>query len=142
MSDYRYSQRFLKFLPATFIISQTLFAQPITQDVIPYQMTGADRYKVQFDSQVKPIVINQIHSWVMTVRTDDGRCVEGAVITVDGGMPEHDHGLPTVPQVRPGLNDCEYLIEGLRFHMAGLWELSFTIAVDDKTDTLMVALEL
>ncbi|MFT7221588.1 MAG: hypothetical protein ACI8Z1_003210 [Candidatus Azotimanducaceae bacterium] len=69
-------------------------------------------------------------------------CVEGAEITVDGGMPEHRHGLPTAPLVRPGENDCEYLVEGLRFHMAGRWELKFTINFGDKTDTLTVYLDL
>ena len=111
-------------------------------DEIPSQSTVADYYEVRFDSQSKPIVINQIQSWVMYLQTGDGLCVEGAEITVVGGMPEHNHGLPTAPLVRPGENDCEYLVEGLRFHMAGRWELNFKIKAGDKTDTLMVSLDL
>jgi hypothetical protein len=34
------------------------------------------------------------------------------------------------------------LVEGLRFHMAGRWELNFNIKAGDKTDTLMVSLDL
>jgi hypothetical protein len=30
----------------------------------------------------------------------------------------------------------------LRFHMAGRWELNFKIKAGDKTDTLMVSLDL
>jgi hypothetical protein len=140
--DFRYWRQLLGWLPASFIISYALLAQSMASDDIPYQLTDADHFEVRFDGQLKPIVINQIQSWIMYVQTDDGLCVKGAEITVDGGMPVHQHGLPTVPLVRPGANDCEYLVEGLRFHMAGHWELKFRIQAGDKTDTLTVSLDL
>ena len=140
--DFPYRRQLLGWLPAYFILSHAVLAQPMASDDIPFQLIVADHYEVRFDSQLKPIVINQIQSWVMYVQTDDGLCVKGAEITVVGGMPEHNHGLPTAPLVRPGANDCEYLVEGLRFHMAGRWELYFKIKAGDKTDTLMVSLDL
>ena len=141
-SDFRYRRQLLGWLPAYFILSHAVLAQPMASDDTPFQLTVADHYEVRFDSQLKPIVINQIQSWVMYLQTDDGLCVKGAEITVVGGMPEHNHGLPTAPLVRPGANDCEYLVEGLRFHMAGRWELNFKIKAGDKTDTLTVSLDL
>ena len=141
-SDFRYRRELLGWLPASFILFHALLAQPMASEIIPDQLTDADHFEVQFDSQLKPIVINQIQSWVMYVQTTDGLCVKGAEITVDGGMPVHRHGLPTVPLVRPGANDCEYVVEGLRFHMAGHWELKFRIKAGDKTDTLTVPLDL
>src|SRR5262245_28595617 len=51
-----------------------------------------------------------------------GRPVEGARITVDGGMPEHGHGLPTQPQVQGSVGGGLYDIEGVRFSMGGWWE--------------------
>jgi hypothetical protein len=141
-SDFRYRRQLLGWLPASFIIFHAFLAQPMASDDMPFQLTGADHFEVRFDSLYKPIVINQIQSWVMYVRTDDGLCVKEAEITVDGAMPEHRHGLPTVPLVRPGANDCEYLVEGLRFHMGGHWELKFRIKAGDETDTLTVSLDL
>ena len=130
----------LGWLPVYFLLSVAI-GQPAAGDIAS-QSTVAGHYEVRFDSQPKPIVINQIQSWVMSVQTGDGLCVKGAEITVIGGMPEHNHGLPTAPLVRPGANDCEYLVEGLRFHMSGRWELSFNIKVGAKTDILMVSLDL
>ena len=141
-ADFRDRWRLLGWLPVYFILSHVVFAQPVAADEIPFQSTVAGHYEVRFDSQPKPIVINQIQSWVMSVRTGDGLCVKGAEITVVGGMPEHNHGFPTAPLVQPGANDCEYLVEGLRFHMSGRWEMSFNIKAGAKTDTLMVSLDL
>jgi hypothetical protein len=56
-----------------------------------------------------------------------GRPVEAAAITIDGGMPQHGHGLPTRPRVTRGLGDGVYEIEGVRFNMGGWWE--FTVAI-------------
>ena len=56
-----------------------------------------------------------------------GRPIDGAQIAVDGGMPEHGHGLPTRPRVTKNLGDGVYEIEGLRFSMGGWWELRLAI---------------
>jgi hypothetical protein len=56
-----------------------------------------------------------------------GRPVEDATIAVDGGMPEHSHGLPTQPRVKRHLGGGVYEIEGLRFSMGGWWELKLAI---------------
>ena len=79
---------------------------------------------------------NEIHSWVLTLQDADGRPVEGAEITVGGGMPQHDHGLPTTPQVTKYLGDGRYLVEGLQFHMAGWWELTFDISAAGTQDSI------
>lgn len=69
-----------------------------------------------------------------------GRPVENASISVDGGMPEHGHGLPTQPQVQRSLGGGMYDIEGLRFSMGGWWELKLAIdspaGADDVTFNL------
>lgn len=102
---------------------------------------GAE-FRVSYTSELEPIVINRIHGWVLHVETASGEPVADARITVDGGMPEHDHGLPTAPEVTRNLGDGDYLIEGLRFHMNGYWELEFTITAGDETDAVVVPLTL
>ena len=102
----------------------------------------SDRFQVSFESDLKPIVINQIHQWIIQVQTLDGVPVTKAEISIDGGMPDHDHGLPTDPQVTGNLGDGRYRVEGLRFHMQGQWELKITIRVDNKEDVVTIFLEL
>jgi hypothetical protein len=53
--------------------------------------------------------------------------VAQARIQVDGGMPQHGHGLPTKPQVTRELPDGGYLIEGMKFSMTGWWEIKLAI---------------
>ncbi len=87
-------------------------------------------------------VINRMHSWVLRVETESGDPVEGAEIEVDGGMPAHDHGLPTRPRVTEELGDGYYRLDGVRFHMGGSWEMVFTIRTDGAEDTVVLLLTL
>ena len=91
-------------------------------------------YQVSISSQLDPIAINRIHNWTLYLETADGQPVENAEITVDGGMPQHDHGLPTAPQVTQDLGNGDYLVEGLRFHMDGWWEIKFVIKSAGQSD--------
>jgi len=100
------------------------------------------RYELSFSSELEPIPINQLHRWTLTVRDQDGEPVDGAVITVDGGMPLHNHGLPTRPRVTRSLGAGRYLLEGMRFHMQGRWELLIVIDSENGTDTVPVTLDL
>jgi hypothetical protein len=68
--------------------------------------------------------------------------VDGVAITIDGGMPQHGHGLPTQPRVTRALGNGEYVIEGVRFNMGGWWELQLAIAGDAGTDTVTFNLAL
>jgi hypothetical protein len=78
----------------------------------------------------------------VSVKDAKGQVVDGAAITVDGGMPQHGHGLPTQPRVTKSLGNGEYVIEGVRFNMGGWWELKLAIAGDAGTDTVTFNLAL
>ena len=99
------------------------------------------RFKVSYQSQLNPVVINQIHAWQLHVTDADGRPVTGADIAVKGGMPAHNHGLATSPAIEPGDNG-DYLLQGLRFHMMGYWELNLTINDDGVRDEVVIPLTL
>lgn len=75
------------------------------------------RYVVQLDPPAAPPAINQIHAWQIKVSSPDGEPVHNARIAVDGGMPQHGHGLPTRPQVTREFADGTYLMEGMKFSM-------------------------
>jgi hypothetical protein len=93
-------------------------------------------YRASYTSEVVPLPVNQIHIWTLHVETADGEPVENATITVDGGMPAHGHGLPTVPQITDYLGDGNYRVEGMKFNMPGAWVITFTIEMDGQEDTV------
>ena len=100
-------------------------------------------FRVTAVSEVVPVPVNEIHHWRLRVETGDGQPVSNARIVIYGGMPEHQHGLPTVPRVTRELGAGEYLVEGMKFNMPGLWELKLTVWAGEATDqvTFEVVLE-
>ena len=72
----------------------------------------------------------------------DGRAVEGATLAIDGGMPEHGHGLPTRPRMTRVLGNGGYEVEGVRFNMGGWWEFKVTITSERGADTVTFNLSL
>ncbi|MGI9305131.1 MAG: FixH family protein [Gammaproteobacteria bacterium] len=104
--------------------------------------TGAGLFQVSFDSKLDPIAINQIHSWVVHVRTDEGLPVDDAKISVVGGMPQHHHGMPTVPTATQYLGNGDYLVEGMKFHMNGQWQVTVTVDKLGRNDSVTFDLEL
>lgn len=78
----------------------------------------------------------------VAVKDAKGQVVDGAAITVDGGMPQHGHGLPTQPRVTKALGSGVYVIEGVRFNMGGWWEFKLAVAGKAGTDTVTFNLAL
>lgn len=109
---------------------------PADLDTSTTRMSEQGTYQVSITSNLDPVDINEIHSWTLYVETPEGQPVENAEITVDGGMPQHNHGFPTSPQVTQELGDGEYLVEGVKFSMAGWWEMSFAITANDQSDNI------
>jgi hypothetical protein len=85
------------------------------------------KYLVTLQPPARPAAINQLHAWQLRVATPAGKPVTQARIQVDGGMPQHGHGLPTRPRVTRELPDGGYLIEGMKFSMTGWWEIKLAI---------------
>lgn len=89
-----------------------------------------------------PVAINRMHSWILHVKTASGEAVTGAKIEVDGGMPAHDHGLPTRPRVTREIGGGDYQLDGVRFHMGGYWEMVITVTTDAGKETVIIPLQL
>jgi hypothetical protein len=75
---------------------------------------------VQIEPTPAQTAINQMQAWQIRVSSSDGTPVRNARIAVDGGMPQHGHGLPTRPQVTREVADGTYLMEGMKFMRDGL----------------------
>ena len=93
-------------------------------------------FNVSYTPSNGTVPVNQMHQWTLHVETADGQPVENAMITLDGDMPQHGHGLPTSPQVTQYLGNGDYLVEGLKFQMGGWWVMDFAITAEGQSDTV------
>ena len=107
---------------------------PADLDLSLQHPTQDNKFVVALQPPATPPAINQIHSWQVKLSTPDGAPVTHARIYVDGGMPQHGHGLPTRPQVTRELADGTYLVEGMKFSMTGWWEIKLAIQTADAAD--------
>jgi hypothetical protein len=89
-----------------------------------------------------PLKVRKMTSVNVRLTDARGAAVEGATITVDGGMPQHGHGLPTSPRVTKSHGDGVYQIDGVRFNMGGWWEFRLAIASPAGADTITFNLDL
>jgi len=86
--------------------------------------------------------INRMHSWILHIENEEGMEIEGAIVDVEGGMPQHNHGLPTKPRVTEELGGGDYRLEGMRFHMSGYWEIVVSITTDSGKSKVTIPLRL
>ncbi len=107
---------------------------PANLDLSLDKPTSAGIYRVALQPPAQPPAINQMHSWKVTLATADGKPVPGAKFAVDGGMPQHGHGLPTQPRVTRELDDGTYQLDGMKFSMTGWWELKLGVQAEPGPD--------
>ena len=103
--------------------------------------SAAGRYVATLEPAT-PLRPREMQSVRVTVRDAEGRAIDEAQISIDGGMPQHGHGLPTRPRVTRNLGDGVYQIEGVRFNMGGWWEFKLAIAGSRGADTVTFNLDL
>lgn len=125
-----------------FLFMSVWMAPPDDLDLSRSKATANGLYAVAIAPEADAIPGNQLHSWVLTVTTPNGEPVEGATVAVDGGMPQHGHGLPTAPEATAYLGEGRYRIEGVRFNMSGWWEFKFDISAAPGEDTVTFNLSL
>jgi YtkA-like len=107
---------------------------PDNLDVSLTRPSVANKYIVTLQPPATPAAINQLHAWQVRLASATGAPIAHARIKVDGGMPQHGHGLPTRPQVTQELAAGTYLIEGMKFSMTGWWEIKLAIDSAEGAD--------
>jgi hypothetical protein len=104
-----------------------LFSKPPKDlDLSRSKATEHGVYLSTIAPDVTPVAVRRMHSWTIAVTTPDGKPVEQARVTINGGMPQHGHGLPTKPVVTPQAGG-RYQVEGVKFNMGGWWTLTVKI---------------
>jgi hypothetical protein len=105
---------------------------PATLDLSLNKPTEGQKYVVAIQPQAPMIALNKLHSWEVRVSSPDGAPVLHAQINVDGGMPQHGHGLPTQPRVTQELGEGRYLLEGMKFSMTGWWVIKLKVQTEQR----------
>ena len=101
------------------------------------RLTQQGNFQVSINPELNPVPLNQIHSWILHLETPQGEVVNEAEVSIFGGMPAHDHGMPTSPQVSQVLGNGDYLIDGVQFQMPGHWIVTLNISANGNSDSVV-----
>ena len=120
-----------------------LFASPPRDlDYSRTRQSAGGAYRVTIRPQGDTIPQGKLHAWTLHVETAAGAPADSARVRVDGGMPQHGHGLPTKPRVTRALGNGDHLVEGMKFNMGGWWVVTFAIAGSAGADSVTFNLSL
>jgi hypothetical protein len=127
---------------ATMMIHRTGARRPAPSDFGLGPRTSATGRYVATLEPARPLRTRQMQTIRVSVRDAEGQVIDEARISIDGGMPQHGHGLPTRPRVTRSLGEGVYEIEGVRFNMGGWWEFKLAIVGSRGADTVTFNLNL
>lgn len=121
---------------AGWIAWKMLQPPPEDLDLRQNKLSDGGHFQVTFVPNEGQPEVGPISIWHAEIKTVDGAPVSGANVFVDGGMPQHGHGLPTAPQSQGEVSKGVYAIDGVKFSMRGWWEFTLTIRADGLEDTV------
>jgi hypothetical protein len=106
-------------------------------DITTVKTSEHGLYRATVRPGVTPIPVRRLQGWTLHLETVSGIPIDSATITVDGGMPQHGHGLPTRPRVVRALGNGDHQVEGLKFSMGGWWRMLFIVRTTAGMDTVV-----
>lgn len=110
---------------------------PPNLDLTLQHASAAGKFMVRMEPPATGPAIQQLHAWQLRLSTPDGTPVSQARIAIDGGMPQHGHGLPTRPRITHELAPGVYALEGMKFSMTGWWDLRLSIQAGPVADNVV-----
>jgi hypothetical protein len=120
-----------------------MFAKPPRNlDYSRTRTSDGGMYRATIKPQGDSIPQGKLHRWVLHLETASGTPVDACDITVDGGMPQHGHGLPTKPRVTRHLGNGDHLVDGMKFNMGGWWVVKFRVASTAGNDSVVFNIKL
>ena len=125
------------------LTANTMFSRPPRDiDYSRTRMSEAGVYRGTIRPQADPIPQGRLHSWTLHLETAGGSPVDSAFIAVDGGMPQHGHGLPTKPVVTRHAGNGDHVVDGMKFNMGGWWVVKFRVSSSAGADSLVFNIKL
>ena len=119
------------------LVGAPAFAHPKDLDRSLNRASDHGVFRIAVQSTRAPIPLFRVHQWSLRITDLSGRPVSGAAVAINGGMPEHHHGLPTAPRATSMETAGDYVINGVKFSMPGWWILRLAVqAPDGRADTI------
>jgi hypothetical protein len=131
-------------LAATALLAGCMLFARAPRD-LDYSRTRASEggaYRATIRPQGDSIPKGRLQRWTLHLETAAGAPIDSAVVAVDGGMPQHGHGLPTRPRVTRALGGGDHLVEGLKFNMGGWWVVKFRVRAAAGSDSVLFNVKL
>jgi len=120
-----------------------MFARPPKDlDYSRTRTSEAGLYRATIKPQGDSIPQGKLHRWVLHIETANGAPVDACQIAINGGMPQHGHGLPTKPRMTRELGNGDYVVDGMKFNMGGWWVVNFRLTSSAGTDSVVFNLKL
>lgn len=143
-STYFKTGRLTLFILAFAAISgcMMLMRPPSNLDYARTRTSESGRYRAEIKPDGDSIPQGKLQKWTLHLETASGSPVDEATVTVDGGMPQHGHGLPTKPLVTRHLGNGDHLVEGMKFNMGGWWVVKFHVNTTAGADSVVFNLKL
>jgi hypothetical protein len=130
-------------IAASLVTGCMMFAgAPKDLDYSRTRSSEGGRYRATILPQGDSIPQGRLQRWTLHLETASGAPVDSAVVAVDGGMPQHGHGLPTKPRVTRALGNGDHVVEGLKFNMGGWWVVKFRVDAASGPDSVVFNVKL
>lgn len=121
----------------------TMFMQPPKDlDYGRVRTSASGLYRATIRPDGDSIPQARLQKWTLHLETEAGLPVDSAQVSVNGGMPQHGHGLPTRPVVTKALGNGDHRVEGMKFNMGGWWVVRFRVNSAAGTDSVVFNLKL
>lgn len=134
----RFIVRQLAFAALNLLTGCMLFARPPKDlDYSRSRVSEGMQYRATIIPAGDTIPRGKLHRWRLHLETSAGLPVDSAVISIDGGMPQHGHGLPTKPRVTRALGNGDHMVDGMKFNMGGWWVVKFRINAAAGRDSIL-----
>jgi hypothetical protein len=114
---------------------------PADLDYSRTRTSASGQYRGTIRPQGDSIPKGKLQSWTLHIESLNAAPLDSVVLSVDGGMPQHGHGLPTKPRATRALGNGDHLIEGMKFNMGGWWVVKFAMRSAAGPDTLVFNLK-
>lgn len=118
-----------KLFAALFLVfTQPVLTTHVHAENLPWTksiVSANQHYSIQLNCKHSPTA-NAFQACALLIDAD-GKPLNALNLKMDGGMPMHNHGLPTSPEVKWNKVSEHYDIEGLKFSMPGDWVLNVYI---------------
>jgi len=96
--------------------------------------TDGGTWSVTYAPDPDPIPTTDNFRLLFTISDiETSELVSGAEVTAQASMPAHNHDMNTTPVITE-LEDSQYEVAGMQFHMSGHWRIDLEITASEKTE--------